>query len=78
MTGELELVLQPGVLLLQDLPSGHGTRNKLFSFQPRSVFKREFSFRPQSCRSPQPPAQGRGLGWENGLINIPNYSQESH
>lgn len=35
MAGELELILQPDILLLQDLPSGHSTKHKLFSFQAR-------------------------------------------
>lgn len=29
---------------------------------------RNVLFQPQSCCSPQPPAQWQGLGWENGVI----------
>lgn len=49
-------------------PLGMAQGTSYFPSSHAPFSNRNFLFQPQSCCSPQPPAQWRGLGWENGLI----------
>lgn len=78
--GELQLVLQPRVLLLQGLPSGHGTKHKLFSFQAMLHFQMGLfisNLRAVALHSLQLSAEAWVGKWGNYIPNyIPNYSHD--